>query len=64
MLQSSASWLNHRVKPTLHVSDRHQGKSQKVPEHFVHLVLVLPMTSFALTLIEMNGIRQDVPVMI
>lgn len=63
-VQSLASWLNHRTKPPLRALNRHQGKNQKVPRHLVHLVLVLPMTSFALTLIEMNGIRQDIPVMI
>lgn len=63
-MQSLARWLNHRMKFPLYAPRRHQGKNQKVPKHLVQLVLVLSMTSFALVLIEMSGIRQGTPVMI
>lgn len=52
------------MKLPLYAPRRHQGKNQKVPKHLVQLVLVLSMTSFALVLIEMSGIRQGTPVMI
>lgn len=52
------------MKLPLYDPRRHQGKNQKVPGHLVQLVLVLSMTSFALVLVEMNGIRQGTPVMI
>lgn len=52
------------MKLPLYAPRRHQGKNQKVPKRLVRLVLVLFMTSFALVLIEMSGIRQGKPVTI
>lgn len=63
-VQSLARWLSHRMKLPLYAPRRHQGKNQKVPKRLVRLVLVLFMTSFALVLIEMSGIRQGKPVTI
>lgn len=63
-VQSLASWLNLRMKLPLNASRRHQVKNQKVPKHLGSLVIFLSMTSFALLLIEMNGIRQGTPFMI
>lgn len=62
-MQSLASWQNQRMKLPLDCS-RRQAKNQKVHKHHDSLVLVLSMTSFALVLIEMNGIRQGTPFMI
>lgn len=45
------------MKLPLDASRRHQKKDQRVPRHHDSLVLFLSMTSFALVLIEMNGIR-------
>lgn len=46
------------MKLPLDASRRHQEKDQRVPKHHDSLALFLFMTSFALVLIEMNGIRR------